>query len=53
MTGEEDEINFKEKSPSGSSRIQLRKDMSLTLPFTKESEEDNGSQNMVYDTFFP
>ena len=52
-TDEEDKINLKEETPSGTSRIQ-RKEMrtSLTLPLTKESEEDNASQNILYGIIF-
>ena len=43
LTDEKDKINLKEETPSGKSRIQLRKEMNmiLTPPLTKEIEEDN------------
>ena len=38
---EEDKINLKVETPSAISRIQLRKEMSMSLkPLTKESDED-------------
>ena len=50
---EEDMINLKVETPSATSRIQLRKDMSTRLkPLTKESDEDNASQNILYGIFF-
>lgn len=46
---EEDKINLKVETPSATSRIQLRKEMSPSLtPLTKESDEDNASQNILY-----
>ena len=55
LTDEKDKINLKEETPSGTSRIQLRKEMNmiLTPPLTKEIEEDDASQiyYMVYFSF--
>ena len=50
---EEDKINLKVETPSATSRIQLRKEMSTSLkPLAKESDEDNASQNILYGIFF-
>ena len=55
LTDKEDKINLKEETPSRTSRIRLRKEMNmiLTLPLTKEIEEDDASQiyYMVYFSF--
>ncbi|KAF3954492.1 hypothetical protein CMV_020175 [Castanea mollissima] len=42
----EDKINLKDETPSGTSRIQLRKEMNmiLTPPLTTEIKEDDASQ---------
>ena len=49
---EEDKINLKVETPLTISRIQWRKEMSTSLkPLTKESDEDNASQNIVYFLF--
>ena len=51
----EDKINLKDETPSGTSRIQLRKEMNmiLTPPLTTEIKEDDASQiyYMVYFSF--
>ena len=49
---EEDKINLKVETPLAISRIQLRKEMSMSLkPLTKESDEDNASQSILYGIF--
>ncbi|XP_075659450.1 uncharacterized protein LOC142629362 isoform X1 [Castanea sativa] len=46
LTDKEDKINLKDETPSGTSRIQLRKEMNmiLTPPLTTEIKEDDASQ---------
>ena len=51
----EDKINLKDETPSGTSRIQLRKEMNMILTplLTTEIKEDDASQiyYMVYFSF--
>ncbi|XP_075657905.1 uncharacterized protein LOC142627899 isoform X2 [Castanea sativa] len=46
LMDKEDKINLKDETPSGTSRIQLRKEMNmiLTPPLTTEIKEDDASQ---------
>ncbi|KAM4107919.1 hypothetical protein ACB094_03G004100 [Castanea mollissima] len=46
LMDKEDKINLKDETPSGTSRIQLRKEMNmiLTPPLTTEIKEDDASK---------
>ncbi|KAM4107920.1 hypothetical protein ACB094_03G004200 [Castanea mollissima] len=46
LMDKKDKINLKDETPSGTSRIQLRKEMNmiLTPPLTTEIKEDDASQ---------